>query len=122
MNRQPQHKRFPSDINDEQWQVIEPLIPAPRRGGRRRSVNLRQVVNAIRYLQTTGCSWRELPESFPNRSTVWYYYSAWRKLGLWQKLDSTMRLCQAVQSGLEAAGSGGAAPHQGELPEGELPK
>jgi len=88
MNR----KGFPSDLTDAQWQTIEPMIPAPKSGGRRRRVNVREVVNAVLYLEATGCGWRGLPESFPHRSTVWSYLRIWRSVGVWDNMVAMLKL------------------------------
>lgn len=67
-------KRYKTDLTDEEWQAIEPLMPQPARTGRRRSVDLREVVNAIRYLVRTGCEWRMLPHDFPPWPTVYWWF------------------------------------------------
>lgn len=77
---------YPTALTDEQWQQLLPLIPLPKTGGRRRTVNLRQVINAILYLLRTGCSWRMLPHDFPPWGTVWYYFRKWRKEGIWHQI------------------------------------
>ena len=67
-------KRYKTDLTDEEWQAIAPLMPQPARTGRRRSVDLREVVNAIRYLVRTGCEWRMLPHEFPPWPTVYWWF------------------------------------------------
>jgi transposase len=69
--------RYPSDLTDAEWAVLAPLIPPAKRGGRRRSVNLREVVNGILYVLSTGCQWRALPKDLPPRSTVNEYFGLW---------------------------------------------
>lgn len=69
--------RYPSDLSDGEWALIERLIPPAKRGGRRREVNVRETVNAIFYVLATGCQWRALPKDFPPRSTVWEYLDLW---------------------------------------------
>jgi putative transposase len=81
---------FPSDLTDEQWAVVEPLIPRPAGGGRKRTVDTRAVVNAIRYLRATNCGWRNLPDPFPHPSTVRHYYDAWRQSGVWQQIEKAL--------------------------------
>jgi transposase len=71
------HLRYPSDLTDEEWQHIAPLIPAARRGGRKRTVNIREIVNGVMYVLSTGCQWRYLPKDLPPRSTVFYYFNLW---------------------------------------------
>jgi len=82
---------YPSDLTDEQWQFIEPLIPPAKPGGRPRTVNMQEVINAILYLNRTGCSWRMLPHEFAPWGTVHYYYRVFRLQGLWPKIHDRLR-------------------------------
>ena len=86
-----QHKRaglrYPSDLTDAEWALIAPLLPPARRGGRPRTTDLREVVNAILYLASSGCQWRMLPKDFPPLSTVQGYFYDWRNMGLWQSIN-----------------------------------
>ena len=69
--------RYPSDLTDAEWAVIEPLIPAGKKGGGKRRVNLREVVNGLLYVLSTGCQWRAIPKDLPPRSTVHGYFDLW---------------------------------------------
>ena len=69
--------RYPSDLNDDEWAVIEPLIPPGKRGGGKRRVDMRAVVNGIMYILSTGCQWRYVPKDLPPRSTLHDYLSLW---------------------------------------------
>jgi transposase len=69
--------RYPSDLTDLEWDLIEPLIPPAKRGGRKREVNVREVMNGVMYVLSTGCQWRALPKDFPPYSTVWSYMDLW---------------------------------------------
>ena len=69
--------RYPSDLSDEEWAHIEPLIPPAKRGGGKRRVDMREVVNGVMYILSTGCQWRYLPKDLPPRSTVHDYLSLW---------------------------------------------
>ena len=71
------HLRYPSDLSDEEWELIEPLIPPARRGGNKRRVNIREVLNGIMYVLSTGCQWRYIPKDLPPRSTVYGYFDLW---------------------------------------------
>ena len=82
---------YPSDVTDEQWLIMEPLIPPARPGGRPRETDMRQVVNAIFYLTRSGCSWRMLPRDFPPWKTVYNYFEAWKLDGTWDNLVATLR-------------------------------
>ena len=66
--------RYPSDLTDEEWAHVEPLIPPARRGGAKRTVNLREVLNGLMYVLSTGCQWRAIPKDLPPRSTVYDYF------------------------------------------------
>jgi putative transposase len=76
-------KTYPTDYSDAEWKIIEPLIPPAKPGGRHRKVDIRQVVNAINYLERTGCAWDMLPHDFPPHQTVYWYFSQWRDDGTW---------------------------------------
>lgn len=73
----PRHNRdklrYPSDLTDEEWALIEPLIPPAKHGGRRREVNLREIVNGLMYVLSTGCQWRYVPKDLPPKSTLHDY-------------------------------------------------
>jgi transposase len=71
------HLRYPSDLTDAEWALVEPLIPPAKRGGGKRSVNMREVVNGLMYVLSTGCQWRALPKDLPARSTVNGYFVLW---------------------------------------------
>ena len=87
MERNP----YPSDMTDEQWRLIEPSIPSPKPGGRPRSVDLREVIDGVLYLNRTGCSWRQLPHDFPPWGTVHFYYRCFRLDGTWEKIHDRLR-------------------------------
>ncbi|MGN6138442.1 MAG: IS5 family transposase [Ralstonia sp.] len=72
------HLRYESDLTDEEWSEIEPQIPPAKRGGNRRTVNIREVVNGLMYILSTGCQWRALPKDLPPKSTVHDYFDRWR--------------------------------------------
>jgi putative transposase len=83
-------KTYPSDMTDEQWALLEPLIP-PSSGGRPRTIALRPIVNGIFYRNRAGCQWRRLPKDFGPWETVYYYFAKWRRDGTWQQLNDTLR-------------------------------
>jgi putative transposase len=85
-------KPYSTDLTNAQWARIAPLIPPAIPGGRRRTVNVRDVVNAILYFVRTGCQWRNIPHDFPPWGTVhYYYYRRWRLDGTWQKVHDALR-------------------------------
>jgi transposase len=69
--------RYPSDLTDEEWALISPLIPPAKRGGNKRTVDEREVVNGLMFILSTGCQWRSLPKDLPPRSTVNRYFCDW---------------------------------------------
>ena len=82
---------YPSDLSDEQWAVIEALVPAVRSGGRPEKHPRRAIVNAIFYVVRTGCSWRQLPHDFPPWQTVFWYFKQWRADGTTDRLHDALR-------------------------------
>jgi transposase len=82
--------RYPSDVTDEEWAEIAPQIPAARRGGRNRSVNIREVFNGLLYVLSTGCQWRALPTDFPPRSTVFDYFARWQADGTLRRIHTAL--------------------------------
>jgi transposase len=69
--------RYPSDLTDDEWALIEPLIPPAKRGGGKRTADMREVVNGLMYVLSTGCQWRAIPKDLPPRSTVHGYLDLW---------------------------------------------
>lgn len=96
---------YPSDLSDAQWARIAPLIPPARPGGHPRTVDIREVVNAIFYLTKTGCQWRALPHDLPNWSTVHTYYRNWRITGVWERLHDALRAQVRAKEGREESPS-----------------
>ncbi len=92
---------YPSDLTEQEWAILEPLIPPAKPGGRPRSTEMRAVVNAILYLDRTGGQWRALPHDFPPWPTVWSYFRAWRNDGTWERIHSTLREQVRVKQGRE---------------------
>lgn len=86
-----EHKQYPTDLTDEQWKLIQPLLPKSKPGGRPRSVDLREVLNGIFYVVRGGGSWRMLPKDLPPWGTVPFYYRCWRIDGTWEKILEDLR-------------------------------
>jgi putative transposase len=84
-------KPYRSDLTDEQWELIELVIPAAKPGGRPRGVDMREVLNALLYINRSGCQWDMLPHDLPPKSTVYEYFAAWRDDGTWQDILDTLR-------------------------------
>lgn len=83
--------RYPSDLTDAQWELIEPLVPAPLPGGRPAIGARRRIVDAILYVNRTGCAWRRLPHDFPPWATVFWYFTTWREEGVVDRLHDALR-------------------------------
>jgi putative transposase len=98
MSREP----YDSDVTDVEWLLLEPLIPPEKHGGRHRTVDIREVVNAIFYVLRTGCAWRLLPHDFPAWQTVYGYFRDWRKTGVWEQLNTALREAVREQEEREA--------------------
>ena len=95
--------RYPSDLSDAEWAVIEPLIPPGRRGGRRRSVDVRAVLNGVLYILETGCQWRHLPKDFPPRSTCHSYLQLWAWEGTLERIHHELYVRVREQEGREGS-------------------
>jgi transposase len=95
--------RYPSDVTDAEWALIAPLLPPAKRGGRRRSVDLREVVQALLYLLETGCQWRHLPKDFPPKSTVWDYFDLWSYDGTLARIHEALYVALRDAEGREAS-------------------
>src|SRR5271165_7132238 len=83
--------KYPTDLTDAQWKLVQPLIPKPKPGGRPQSVDRREILNAIFYLVRGGIQWRMLPHDFPPWGTVHYYYRQWRRDGTWEAIQNALR-------------------------------
>jgi putative transposase len=103
---------YPSDLTDEQWSLVQPLIPDADPGGRPRSVDMRAVLNGIFYLSRTGCSWRQLPHDLPPWGTVHYYYRRFRLDGTWEQLNDRLRERVRRQVGKKPTPSAGVLDSQ----------
>src|SRR5216684_799727 len=80
------HLRYPSDLTDDEWAYVAPLIPPPKPGGGRRRTDMRAVMNGVMYILSTGCQWRYLPKDFPPYSTVHHYFVWWHCDGVLDRI------------------------------------
>jgi putative transposase len=92
-------RSYPSDLSDEEWAALEPLIPPAKPGGRPRTTDMQEMINAILYIDRTGCQWRALPHEFPPWSTVWGYFRRWRNDGTWKRIHTVLREQVRVKQG-----------------------
>lgn len=92
-------KRFTTDVTASQWKRIVPLIPPAKPGGRPRSTDMREVVNAMFYITRTGCAWRMLPHEFPPWRTVYEFFKTWRDDGTFERMNARLREKVRQQNG-----------------------
>ena len=96
-----QEQIYASDVTDEQWALIEPLIPVYT-WGRPRQLDMRRVVNALLYLLVTGGQWAMLPKAYPNYNSVYYHFRRWSWEGVWEQINTVLREQVRTQAGREA--------------------
>ena len=95
-------KRYESDVTDQEWALIEPMLPEQGPMGRPRKTDLREVFNAIQYVLATGCQWRALPRDFPPYSTVSNYFYSWQASGVFDRMMDALRELARAAAGREA--------------------
>jgi putative transposase len=105
-------KRYPSDLTDQEWAILEPLIPPPKPGGHLRTVDMREVVNGMLYVLRGGIPWRFLPKEFPPWQTVYYYFWVWRREGVVERMNTALREKERVRVGREPTPSAGVIDSQ----------
>jgi putative transposase len=106
MNITKSEKRYPSDLTDEKWAILEPLLPINIGSGRRVETDLRAVIDAILYRIRTGCQWRYLPNDYPPTGTVYYYFRKWAKDNTWSRINRALRVQDRVKQGRTPEPSG----------------
>jgi putative transposase len=94
-------REYPSDVSNDEWAILEPLIPPAKPGGHPRTTEMREVINALFYLDRTGGQWRALPHDFPPWSTVWSYFRAFRNDGTWERIHTALRERVRIKQGRE---------------------
>ncbi len=93
------HQIYPTDLTDRQWNCIKDLLPSAKPGGQPRSLEMRQVINAILFIVVTGAQWRMLPKDYPKWQSVYVYFRKWRDDGTWKRLHDTLRALLRRRSG-----------------------
>lgn len=104
--------RYPSELSDREWALIAPLLPAAKTGGRPRTTDLRDVIDALQYIAVSGCQWRMLPKDFPPVSTVRSYFYAWRNAGLWHAINHLLAMAARELEGRGASPTAGVIDSQ----------
>jgi putative transposase len=105
-------KPYRTDLTDEQWAIVQPLIPPAKHGGRPREVDMREVLNTLFYLERAGCQWDMLPHDLLPKSTVYDYFRQWRDDGTWQRILDALRAQVRIQENREASPSAGSIDSQ----------
>jgi putative transposase len=92
-------RRYPTDLTDAEGQLLAPLIPAPKPGGRPPIHDRRELVNAMAYWLRAGCAWRLLPHDLPPWQTVYHYFRCWREQELWEQVHGVLRVQERIRQG-----------------------
>jgi transposase len=92
-------RRYPTDLTDQEWALLAPLIPAPKPGGRPAIHDRRELVDAMLYWLRSGGAWRLLPHDFPPWQTVYHYWRLWRQRGLWEQVLARLRAQERLRQG-----------------------
>jgi len=100
-------RRYATDLTDEQWELVRPLVERKGTMGTPSTVNRREIVNALLYLNRTGCPWRLLPHDFPNYNTVRYYFDQWAMTGTFERINDDLRIKVRQKAGREPEPSAG---------------
>lgn len=99
-------RRYPTDLTDAQWAILEPLVPAVKPGGRPAAHERRELVEAILYVLRAGGAWRLLPHDFPPWQTVYHYFRVWRLDGTWERINDALRERVRIKAGRQPTPSG----------------
>jgi putative transposase len=101
-------RSYPTDLTNEQWAIMDPLLPSPKtegRTGRPREYSYREIVNGIFYVLRTGCTWDMMPHDLPPKATCEHYFGVWRRDGTWKTIHDTLRERLRTESGRESTPS-----------------
>jgi putative transposase len=105
-------KRYPTDLADEEWERITPFLPKPARQGRKPGVDMREVLNAIRYIARAGCGWRVLPKDFPPWQTVYWWFRRFMRRFLFETIQDVALMIDRERAGREASPTAGVVDSQ----------
>ena len=95
--------RYESDLTDAEWALVAPLIPPAKHGGAKRTVDVREILNGLMYILSTGCQWRAIPKDLPPRSTLWGYFDRWEWDGTLKRIHHALSVQCREQAGREAS-------------------
>jgi putative transposase len=95
-------RAYPTDLTDQEWAVLEPIVPQPKSGGRPAEHSRREIINGITYVLRSGCAWRLMPHDLPPWPTVYDYFRQWRIDGTWEHINAVLREKLRISLGREA--------------------
>jgi transposase len=95
--------RYPSDLTSAEWAIVEPMVPPAKHGGRKRTIDVREILSGIFYVLWTGCQWQALPKDLPPKSTVWAYFDLWTWDGTLERIHHALYVAVREQAGREAS-------------------
>ena len=105
-------KAYSSDVTDAQWAILEPMIPINTGRGRRQTLSLRDIIDAVFYINANGCKWADLPHDFPAFTSVSYHYTKWMRDGTWRRINDALREAVRADAGRDPHPSAGAIDSQ----------
>ena len=111
-NNIPTRKSYSSDLPLDQWEILRPLMPINTGRGRKQTHDLKDIIDAIFYINANGCKWADLPHDFPPPTTVSYHYTKWMRNGTWQRVNDALREIVREQAGRDPQPSAGAIDSQ----------
>jgi transposase len=94
--------RYSTDLSDAEWQILEPLLPEERPGGRHRLYAMREIINAIQYVLRSGCAWRLMPHDLPHWRTAYEYFRIWKRDGTWVRIHDHLHEQLRIKMGRDA--------------------
>jgi putative transposase len=112
MPDETRRQHYPSDLSDNEWALLEPLIPQPSTEGRPASLQRREILNGILYVLRSGCQWRMVPHDLPHWNTLYSYFRDWKRDGTWERIQTHLRQQVREQMGREAEPSAGSIDSQ----------
>lgn len=97
----PLRQPYPSDLSDSEWSLLQPLLPPPKGFGHPVEVDFREILNAVFYVQRTGCQWEMMPHDLPPYTTVYGYFRKWQRKGIWEEMHDQLRYKARAQDNRE---------------------
>ena len=108
----PARKPYSSDLTPDQWDIVRPMVPPNTGRGRRQTLSLKDIIDAIFYINANGCKWADLPHDFPSYTSVSYHYTKWMRDGTWRRINDALRAAVRDRAGRDPHPSAGAVDRQ----------